>query len=103
MFGSIFGAAMSLTLLGQAWSFRRDIAGGKGISESADFWFRHGLWFSVMHLSFVVVGVFAIGKLTADWANFIVLVVLLAIPLVLVYRSYDSLRLHSRERRRVES
>lgn len=97
LFGSIFGVVMSATLFKQARDYRKEI-GGRGTSDTADFWYRHGVWFLLMHVAFMLVGVLAVAKVQTDVSNLFVLTVLLAIPLILVYRSYDSLRLHSRER-----
>lgn len=100
LFGSIFGVLMSATLFYRKLEQRiaTKIIDGD-VHDSAKFWLRHGTWFFIMHLSFLNVGMFAVLKVRSDWVDLMTLVTLDVVPLILVYRSYDSLRLDLQLRR----
>lgn len=94
LFGSLFGIPMSFALYRRA---RRaaDLAPEAPVS---DFWTRHAAWFLALHVSYAFVGVVAVSEWRSDWASLITILILVATPLILVYRSYDSLRLHRGDR-----
>lgn len=94
LFGSLFGVFMSGILLKRSYEQRVVLRASDRQSVSA-FWFRHAIWFFLLHFSYVVVGIIAVAKIDTDWSNLLILLVLLLTPLTLVYRSYDSLRVNS--------
>ena len=94
MFGSVFGCILSGILLKQAYT-QRLLLRNTDRADTSAFWFRHGMWFFLMHLGYVVVGAISLARLESDWASLVVMVTLVATPLILVYRSYDSLRQNS--------
>ncbi len=99
MFGSIFGVTMSGALLKRAWEQRvlqKAIDGD--LHPTTAFWFRHALWFFLLHAGFLFIGFIAVLRLTSPWASLVTLLFLVTTPLVLVFRSYDSLRLQSKLR-----
>lgn len=95
LFGSVFGVLMSGVLLKQAYDQRIMLANADPRSVSR-FWFRHGVWFFFLHFGYLIIGILAVLEVESDWANLLTLFFLVISPLVLVYRSYDSLRLSRR-------
>lgn len=94
LFGSVFGVMMSGALMFRVYEQRVVMKHFEGSqTETSKFWFRHGVWFLLMHTGFVLVGALAVLEARSEWANLTTIVVLLATPLILVYRSYDCLRL----------
>lgn len=91
LFGSIFGVLLSSILLKRSYE-QRVVLRVSDRRAMSRYWFRHALWFFLLHSSYVVVGVLSILKFESDWASVVILVSLVGTPLVLVYRSYDSLR-----------
>lgn len=94
MFGSLFGVFLSGILLKRGYEQRVVLRGTDRNSISA-YWFRHAMWFFILHFSYVIVGVISILRVQSDWASLLVLTILLATPMSLVYRSYDSLRVQA--------
>lgn len=94
LFASIFGALMSGTLFDQSVRTLIKLEGSSDGEQLRSFryWRRHSGTFFALHLSFVVVGMLSVLEVRAPWASLVILAVLLAVPLVLVWRSYDSLR-----------
>lgn len=99
---SLAGALMSGALTIQAWKRRKALFLHRQPQVVPRFWFRHAVSFLFMHTGYVVVGIVAILKVQADWANLLVLGFLLATPLMLFFRSYDSLRLSYLQRKERE-
>lgn len=96
LFGSLFGVAMSGTLFKRSYDQRRLWLHVAGKDRTVvKFWYRHAVWFFLMHLGFSAVGVLAVAEVKEDWADLLTLFVLMSIPVVLVYRSYDALRLNT--------
>lgn len=95
LFGSVFGVLMSGALLKAAYEQRVELDNPDPYSTSR-FWFRHGVWFFMLHFGYLVIGILAVMEVKNDWANLVTLFFLVTSPLVLVYRSYDSLRLSRR-------
>lgn len=92
LFGSIFGVFLSGTLFHRSMRAFYKLEDEPAYdTRSLRYWRRHAAWFLVLHASYVVVGFLSIAEIEDDWASFIVLTVLLATPLILVYRSWDSL------------
>lgn len=98
LFGSVFGVAMSGTLFTRAHKRRRALEGSPAGGAIADFWYRHSLWFLVLHAGYLVVGIIAVAKVRTEFTDLFTLFFLVITPLVLVYRSYDSLLLSRRSR-----
>lgn len=92
LFGSLFGIPMSLTLYRRA---RLAALKHPGLPVS-EFWIRHAGWFLFLHISYAAIGIVAVAKWHNDLLDLVTLLILIATPLILVYRSYDSLRLHPR-------
>lgn len=97
LFGSLFGVPLSATLLVRAYRQRVVLAATDRAAISR-FWFRHGVWFFTLHVGYTIIGLLSVAKVQSDWASLFTLVFLVATPLVLVYRSFDSLRLEYRAR-----
>lgn len=100
---SVAGALMSGTLTVQAWKRRHTLAAHPTQPQVVPrYWFRHAISFLFLHLGYIVVGVVAVARVRADWADLVVLGFLLVTPLVLFLRSYDSLRLSYLQRKERE-
>jgi hypothetical protein len=93
LFGSVFGVLISGALYARSRKTLRELRfADAGLRDTTAFWYRHAAWFLVMHVGYVVVGVLSVLGIRNDWARLVTLFFLLATPLILVYRSYDSLR-----------
>jgi hypothetical protein len=90
---SIFGAMLSGTLFHRAVRTLAKIEGAPSADTGAwHYWRRHAASHLVMHLGFIIVGLVAVAQVQSVWAALLTLTILLAIPIVLAWRSYDSLR-----------
>lgn len=96
LFGSIFGVFMSGMLLKQAHA-QRIVLQTTDRADTSRFWFRHSASFFSMHFAYLIVGILTVAEIRNDWVSLLILIILVGTPLMLVYRSYDSLRLNSSE------
>jgi hypothetical protein len=97
---SVFGILMSATLTTQAFHRRQILKGHPQLPQTVPrYWFRHAVSFLFLHTGYVVVGVFSVAHVRSDWADLLTLGFLLATPLVLAFRSFDSLRLSYLQRK----
>lgn len=101
LFGSIFGVIMSGVLLKQAYE-QKVVSRTSNREAVVAFWLRHSAYFFLLHFGYVIVGFLSVAKIDNDWTSLIIITILVSTPLILVYRSYDSLRLNASQRRQNE-
>lgn len=100
LLGSLFGVLMSGTLTMQAFKRRHVLSKHPEQPQVVPrYWFRHSVSFLTLHTGYVLVGVFAIAKVQSTWSDLFTSVFLLATPMLLAARSYDSLRLSYLQRK----
>lgn len=101
LFGSLFGVPLSTILTHRAFK-QRIVLAGTDRAPISRFWFRHGVWFLILHVGYTIVGLLAVAKVKNDWASLLTLLFLVFTPLILVYRSFDSLIVENKARKAEE-